>query len=253
MKTNRTLIDGHAHLNELPDITQDLKNARESGVAAVIGVGMDMASNRRILEIARAHQGFVFPAVGYHPWEISRNDIDDTLAFVAAHRNECIAFGEVGLDYKATVKKNLQREVLREIITLAVHYDKILILHCRYSHQRVFDMISEGGVKQAVFHWYTGSLDLLRRIIEAGYHISATPALVYSPPHQDAVREAPIERILLETDCPVAYQGRESRPADVLTTAKEVARLKGMTWEEVARITTANTIRLFGLPLTLRS
>ena len=165
MKRFALLIDGHAHLNELPDILQDLETARERGVAAVIGVGMDVASNRRILEIARAHPGFVFPAVGYHPWEIRRDNMDDTLAFVEAHLAECVALGEVGLDYKAKVNKNLQREVLHEIITLAVTYDKVLILHCRYSHQRVFDMIAKGGVKQAVFHWYTGSPDLLVRIL----------------------------------------------------------------------------------------
>jgi TatD DNase family protein len=241
------LIDGHAHLNELTDIFGDFARARDAGVTAVLGVGMDLSSNRRILELAEEYPGFVVPAIGFHPWEIQRDTIDDTLSFLEDNIHRCIALGEVGLDYKARVKKDLQRDVFREIISLAVKYDKILILHCRYSHQRVFSMITDGGVRRAVFHWYTGSLELLDEIIGAGYHISATPALQYSPPHQAAVAAAPLERILLETDCPVEYQGKESRPIDVIITARETARIRGLSLAEVAGATTENTKRLYNL------
>ena len=243
-----SLIDGHAHLNELETLEKDLTEARLAGVQAIIGVGMDLASNRKILAIAREHPGFVFPAIGYHPWEIRKPEVEETLVFLEENIKRCVALGEVGLDYKARVKKNFQREVFREIITLSVRYKKILILHCRYSHQRVFSMISEGGVERAVFHWYTGTIELLRDIISAGYYISATPALQYSPPHQEAVRSAPLERILIETDCPVEYQGRESHPADVIITLREVARIKGITIEDVAKVTLNNTKELYSLP-----
>jgi TatD DNase family protein len=243
-----SLIDGHAHLNELGTLEKDLTVARLAGVKAIIGVGMDLASNRRILAIAQEHPGFVFPAIGYHPWEIRKPEVEETLAFLEENIERCVALGEVGLDYKARVKKNFQREVFREIITLSVRYKKILILHCRYSHQRVFSMLTEGGVEKAVFHWYTGTIELLWDIISAGYYISATPALEYSPPLQEAVRSAPLERILIETDCPVEYQGRESRPADVIITLREVARIRGMTMEEVAEITSNNAKELYGLP-----
>lgn len=242
------LIDGHAHLNELNDIPGECARARDMGISAIIGVGMDMASNRRILALAEEYPGYVFPAIGFHPWEIRKHEIDDTLLFLEDNIHRCIALGEVGLDYKARIKKDLQRAVFREIITLAVRYDKILILHCRYSHQRVFSMITDGGIRRAVFHWYTGSRELLDDIIDAGYYISATPALRYSPLHQEAVSKAPIERILLETDCPVEYQGKASRPADVLITARETARIKGVSLAEVARRTTENTKALFNLP-----
>lgn len=241
------LIDGHAHLNELNDIPGDFARAKDMGVTAIIGVGMDLASNKRILALADEYPGFVFPAIGFHPCEIRKNEIDDTLSFLEENIHRCVALGEVGLDYKARIKKDLQRDVFRGIITLSVKNDKILILHCRYSHQRVFSMITDGGVRRAVFHWYTGSRDLLHNIIDAGYYISATPALRYSPPHQEAIREAPIERILIETDCPVEYQGKASLPADILITAGETARIKGLTLAEVARITTENTKALYNL------
>ncbi len=154
----------------------------------------------------------------------------------------------MGLDYRAKVKKARQQAVFERILRLAVDHDKALILHCRYSHVRVLSMILAGGVKKAVFHWYRGSLELLDEILAAGYLISATPALQYSEPHQAAVRHAPLERILIETDCPVEYGGRKAEPRDVLTTAREVARLKGISLEETAAVTSRNTINFYELP-----
>ena len=107
-------------------------------------------------------------------------------------------------------------------------------------------MISDMGVKKAVFHWYTGPLDLLRKIIDSGHYISGSPALMYSRDHQEAVKEAPLERILLETDCPVSYQGHVSRPSDVRITLREVAKIKGFSLKKVADRTSQNAIALFG-------
>jgi TatD DNase family protein len=110
-------------------------------------------------------------------------------------------------------------------------------------------MIVEAKIEKAVFHWYTGSIDLLEKILSAGYFISATPALVYSPPHQEAIRHAPLERILLETDSPVSYQGKEARPKDVRVTWEEVARLKGIDPLIVSQQTTLNASQFFQIPL----
>jgi TatD DNase family protein len=245
MNRNLPLIDGHAHLNELEELEKDLEEARRHGIWAIIGVGMCLESNRRILEIAEENPKFVFPAIGYHPWEIKEEKIRENLAFIEDNIERCVAIGEVGLDYKARVKKELQRDVFQEVVKLSVRYHKPLILHCRYSYQRVFSMISDMGVKKAVFHWYAGPLDLLWKIIDSGHYISATPALAYSPPHQEAVKEAPLERILLETDCPVSYQGHVSRPSDVRITLREVAKLKGLSLKKVAERTSQNAIGVF--------
>ena len=240
------MIDGHAHLDEVEDLETALDEARNRGVSAVIGVGMGMESNRRIIEISEEYPGFVFPAIGYHPWEIDKQKITENITYIKKNVGRCIAIGEVGLDYRAKVKKPVQREVFGEIAKLSPLYDKPLILHCRYSHQRVFNMISDLGVEKAVFHWYVGTVELLEEIVRSGYYISATPALGYSPPHRAAILEAPLERILLETDCPVSYEGKVSRPADVLTTLKEVAKIKDLSPEKVAEVTSLNAIKLFG-------
>jgi len=109
-------------------------------------------------------------------------------------------------------------------------------------------MVRERKIKQAIFHWYSGPLDLLDKILSVGYFISATPALIYSPPHQEAIKRAPIERILLETDTPVGYRGREARPKDVRVSLEEVARLKRLEPFIVAIQTTANASQLFQIP-----
>ena len=98
-----------------------------------------------------------------------------------------------------------------------------------------------------MFHWYTGSLEILEKILSDRYYISATPALSYSPPHQAAIQAAPIERILVETDSPVEYQGLVSEPANLTITLHELSRIKGMDFEEVRRLTTNNAKRFFGI------
>ncbi|MBN1614561.1 MAG: TatD family hydrolase [Deltaproteobacteria bacterium] len=242
-----TAIDGHAHLAEMEDVQSSLDHARNQGVEAVIAVGMDVASNEKTFQIAKQNPGFVYPAIGYHPWSIRKRDIGKTINYIEKEVGRAIALGEVGLDFKINVRRDLQEEVLRALAALASHHDKPLILHCRHAYERVFSIAQAAGVKSAVFHWYVDTLDLLREIVKAGYVISATPALQYSPPHQAAVRAAPIEHILLETDCPVEYQQKASRPGDVMVTLREVARLKGLSPESVARQTTENARGVFRL------
>lgn len=99
------MIDGHAHLNEIKDIDASILRARLSGVCAIIGVGMDIESNRKTLDIAGRFPGIVYPAVGYHPWSIVADQIEENLAFIKERLPSCVALGEVGIDYRAKVKK----------------------------------------------------------------------------------------------------------------------------------------------------
>jgi TatD DNase family protein len=242
------LVDAHAHLEELEDLSESLQEAKTAGVRGIIAVGMDRESNQKVLRIAKENKGYVYPALGYHPWEIKEEGVEANLSFIRDHVEEGLALGEIGLDYKIKVNKELQWKVFGKLLDIALESNKPVIIHCRYSHRRAFEMARERGIKRAVFHWYSGPLRLLDEILKTGYFISATPALVYSPPHQAAVKRAPIERILLETDTPVSYQGRESRPKDVRITLKEVGRLKGLDLSIVSEQTTANASLLFQIP-----
>ncbi len=211
---------------------------------------MDVESNRRTLKIAETNRGFVYPAIGYHPWEIKEESVNQNLSFIRDRVGDCVALGEIGLDYKVKVRKELQRGVFDQLLEMAGGHNKPAIVHCRFSHQRALEMAMKREMKKVLFHWYTGPLSILERILSAGYFISATPALRYSPPHQEAIKRAPLERILLETDTPVVYQGMESRPKDVKITLEEVARIKALDPALVARQTTDNASRFFQIPLS---
>ena len=240
-----SLVDGHAHLDELEDLTESIREAKEAQVIGIIAVGVDVESNKKILKIAETNQGYIYPAIGYHPWQMKQEEVEANLSFIRDYVEKCVALGEVGLDYKIKAKKELQWKVFGELLDVARESNKPMIIHCRYSHCRAFEMVKEKEIKRAIFHWYSGSLDLLDEILDKGFFISATPALVYSPPHQEAIKRTPLERILLETDAPVSYQGKESRPKDVWISCEEVAWLKGIAPVVVSERTTLNASQFF--------
>ena len=239
------MIDTHTHLNEIEEIERALQRAKDAGIRGIVAVGMDLASNITTLDLAERFPDMVHPAIGYHPWSISTDTIEKNLKFIEDNLPKCIALGEVGIDYKTKVKKPVQWDVFSKVLSLAIKHNRPVIVHSRFSHQRSHQMVNDSGIEKAVFHWYTGSLEILEKIIDDGYYVSATPALAYSPPHQAAMKAAPIERILVETDSPVEYQGKISEPADLLVTLSKLANLKNMESEEVQQITTSNAKQFF--------
>jgi TatD DNase family protein len=208
---------------------------------------MDIESNRAIIDIAQRFPGTVYPAVGYHPWSISAGEIEENVAFVRKMLPSCVALGEVGIDYKTKVKKKVQWEVYGRLLSIAREADKPVIIHCRFSHARTYEITVSGGIERAVFHWFTGEKEVLVRLLDSGYFISVTPALSYSPFHREAAAFAPLDRILIETDAPVEYQDKMSEPADLPFTLRELAQIKGIPVEEAERITDENTRSFYRL------
>lgn len=250
------LIDTHAHLDEIEDLDSALAEAREAGVVAIVAVGSDIESNRKVLELATLYKNFIYPALGWHPWYIKEAAIAASLEFIESHIDKAVAIGEVGLDYhkrvRAAAGKELQKRVLGEILGIAKAHGKPALIHSRYAWRDALDAVLEAGLERAVFHWYTGTSSVLRDIVARGYYISVTPAVAYHEEHRRAVKEIPLERMLLETDCPVVYQrGSEheftSSPADVMRSLKGAAALKGVSEAEIAGVTTQNAKRLFGI------
>ena len=248
------IIDTHAHLDEVENLKEALSKAREAGVAGIIAVGSDLASNVKTLEIAERYKGFVYPALGWHPWYIKESEFKASLEFIRANMNQAVGIGEVGLDYhkrvRAVADKELQKRALRELLKIAREHDKPALIHSRYAWRDAYDMVREAGLVKAVFHWYTGTSSVLRDIIHNGYYISVTPAIEYHEEHRRAVRETPLEQLLLETDCPVVYaRGREGEfkagPADAARSLKGAAAIKSLSEAEIAAATTENARRLF--------
>jgi TatD DNase family protein len=245
---NTRLIDTHTHLEQVENVEQALERARATKVAAIVAVGMDLASNRRILTLAKAHPDFVFPALGIHPWAIEASETDATVEFIESHIDKCVAIGEIGLDYWIKQDKDLQKLAFRRLLSLAARHNKPVSTHSRGSYEDVLRLVQESGVKRAVFHWYSGPLELTREIVASGFHISATPAVEYSEKHREVIKDIPLGSLLLETDSPVKYKDVKSEPADVRGALREVAALKNCDPDRVAAATTENAIKLFNLP-----
>lgn len=243
----KNLIDGHVHLSEIEHPERALENALKAGVKQMIAVAMNLDSCRKTLALTDRFPDIVRPAIGYHPWSIKSEDVEDTLIFITQNIHRCVALGEVGLDYKVKVKKKLQKAVFLKLLNLAVQSNKPVIIHSRFSYQRTYEMAAEAGVEKAVFHWYSGPVDTLDNIIASGFFVSATPALAYSQYHQAAMARAPVERILIETDAPVQYGDRFSEPADLHETLFHLSRIKKIPEDKLAGIVTKNAERFFGL------
>jgi len=243
-----SLIDTHAHLDLLASPFEALDEARTAGVSQVIGVAMGGDSARRILSLSESLPEVVLPALGLHPWNIAGEDYEESLRYIEDHLDRAVAVGEIGLDYKVKTGKSLQKTILAKQLMMAQMKNLPVLLHCRFSHQRVLEMVQAAGIRKAVFHWYSGPIDVLQELIHAGYHISATPALKYSPKHQEAVATVPLENLVLETDCPVVYEKYASVPKDVVQVCNLVSRIKGMSVQEVAERTTKNALGLLEKP-----
>lgn len=256
------LIDTHAHLEEIEDLERAIIEAKSANIVAIIAVGSDYESNQKVLALAQVYNDFVYPALGLHPWNLKGADIDRNLQFIQAHIHKAVGIGEIGLDYDKRVRaragKDLQKSVLKQVLEIAKIYKKPVIIHSRYAWRDSLTLVEEAPLEKAVFHWYTGTSSVLRDIVSRGYFISATPAVEYHEEHRRAVKEIPLERLLLETDSPVAYRQAgqseyRSRPVHILRALRGVCRLRGTDEAQIAEVTTHNALKFFGLQNDLPS
>ena len=148
------MIDTHAHINEIGEIEQAIRRVHDAGVNKIVAVGMDLESNKKTLALAHQFPGIIYPAIGYHPWSTTLEGIEENLAFIEENLISCNALGEVGLDYKVRLKKQVQWEVFSRVLLIAKNQDCPVIVHSRFSHKRTHQMVREARVKKAVFHWY---------------------------------------------------------------------------------------------------
>ena len=206
--TGLKAIDTHAHLSEFRDIDSVVERAKKSGVAAIVAVAEGHRSNARNLELSRSYVGYIFPALGIHPWEVE-SDPEAEIATIRENLELCVAVGEIGLDYWIKRDRETQRTVFRKLLKLAAERDKPASIHTRGegAWEDAYRIVREIGVEKAVFHWYSGPLEVLAGILDSGYFVSAAPSLEYSKAHREAIAKTPMESLLLETDSPVKYRG----------------------------------------------
>jgi TatD DNase family protein len=232
-----------------------IERARRNDVARIVTVGTDRASCEKACAIAAAHDG-VFAAIAYHPHESDRHAGDDLSALRAlAASPKVVAIGETGLDYaKKHASVENQKALFKRHLSLAAELDKPVVIHCRDAHEDTRAILRESGARRVVLHCFSGSREDARAYIEMGFYLSVAGPITFKNAQalRDAIRSAPLDRLLVETDCPylapAPNRGKRNEPAWVLYTAAEVARVHGVAPERVAEATSQNAREVFRIP-----
>lgn len=254
------LIDSHAHIyyrDYTGDFDEMLSRAADAGVAAMLVVGTDLESSRESVELAEKYPQ-LYASVGVHPHDAGRitEKCYGVIRELAQSSPKVVAIGEIGLDfYRDRSPRDAQESVFRRFLKIADELKMPAIIHDRDAHDRVMAIIREESVRNGVLHCFSGDAKMAAEAIALGFYISI-PGTVTYPSNEalrDVVRAVTIDRMLVETDCPyltpVPHRGKRNEPAYVRMAAEKVAELKGLTLEDVARITTKNVRDLFGIRL----
>lgn len=256
------LTDSHAHVDG-PEFDGDrdevLARARAAGVRRIVVIGAvgDIASAHRAVALAERDPD-VFATIGTHPHDVARL----TEAWWATHEvlarhPKVVAIGETGLDfYYDHGPRDAQAEAFRRFVALARAVGKPVVCHIRDAHAESRAILAETGAAEVggIIHCFTGAPDDAAAYVAMGFHVSFSGIVTYknAQPIRDAVRRVPLDRILVETDCPylapVPKRGKRNEPAFVVHTAELVAREAGVSLAELAAATVANTARLLRLP-----
>jgi TatD DNase family protein len=282
-----SLIDAHSHINfnaYKDDAEEVIARSLKEGIA-LFAVGSQQTTSARAIEYADKHDG-IWAVVGLHPTHLFEQFIDEAeiqyksrseefdpayYRALAKSSKKVVGIGECGLDYYRLPEtiphdeiKNRQKATFRAQIDLALELGLPIMIHCREAHADVAKILEEyaaaGKAARGNIHCFTGTWAEAERYLRLGFYISFTGVITFAPRAsekglaetlQDVVKKVPLEKMLVETDAPylapVPYRGRRNEPAYVRFVAQEVAKLKGISLDEVAAQTLKNTRTLFAL------
>ena len=258
MPSSILLGDCHTHLDQYPpaEMPEILDRARESGVAFAVCAGTTLKSTKDCIDLAEEH-GPLYAGVGIHPMEAREpvtEEIYAELERMAKSSAKVVCISEVGLDYlPASPDHDTQDQVFREHIRLARSLGLPVIFHSRESHSAVFKVLREenAGEMGGAMHYFLGDEATAREAINCGFYISLARPLTRLPELQEVAKVIPLENIVLETDAAPQpfkkYRTNWTEPRHVQSVAETLAEIKGITVDEVARVTTGNLARLLRL------
>ena len=253
------LVDTHAHIDTDrfdDDREEMLARAKSAGLAAIINMGDSVESSARSVAMAKQY-GMVYTGVGIHPEEARpMTQADDDMLAGWAQEKKVVAIGEIGLDYywvKDEEERKLQREIFIRQLDLARQLHLPVCVHDREAHGDTLAILKkEARGIRGVMHCYSGSLEMARELMKLDWFIGVDGPLTFKNAAKlpEIVQHLPLERILVETDCPymapVPVRGKRNEPAYVYHVAAKVAELRQVSFDEVARQTTSNAQELYG-------
>lgn len=253
------LFDTHVHLNAeqfQEDLEEVIERAQSTGVNRMVVVGFDRPTILKALELAETYD-FIYASVGWHPVDAIDMKEEDLiwLEELASHP-KVVALGEMGLDYYWDKSpKEIQKEVFRKQIRLAKKVKLPIIIHNRDATSDIVDILKEEKAEEVggIMHCYSGSVEIAKECTKMNFYISLGGPVTFKnakQPKKVAI-EIPLDRLLIETDCPYLtphpYRGKRNEPSYVKLVAEQIAELKGVSFEEVSRITTENANKIFGI------
>lgn len=257
-------IDSHAHIDG-PEFDSDreevIQRARDAGVSAILNVGTGdphSGAFERALELAAKHPD-VFAAIGVHPHDARLFDdkAEHLLSNLVGQSRRVIAWGEIGLDFHYdNSPRDMQTAVFRRQLQLARAAKLPVIIHTREAEAETIEIIRAewaGSGLPGVMHCFSGSLQLAQQAIELGFSISFSGIVTFKKADdlKAVAKEVPLDRLLIETDCPflapVPYRGKRNEPAYVVEVARCLAGLRELSLETIAEITSSNFAHVFPL------
>ena len=253
------IVDSHAHL-DFPEFQKDLPEvitrAKQNNVGYIINVGTNLDSSRRAIELANLYPE-VYATIGIHPHEANEITDSNWQEFIKLiHNDKVIAIGEIGLDfYKDLSPRPSQKDIFIKQLKLAKEHRKPIIIHDREAHTECLEILKQvmGPKIKGVAHCFSGSKEIAREYLNLGMFISVAGPITYpnASKLRETVKSIPVESLLLETDCPFlapqAKRGQRNEPSYLIYHINELAKIYGLSVEDIARITTLNVIHLFGL------
>jgi len=253
------IIDSHAHLDDgafSNEIDMVIARARAEGVGAVINPGADVASSKAAIAIAAAYPE-VHALAGIHPHEAAGAS-DEAIGEIAAILSapKVVGIGEIGLDYYRELSpRDDQLRVFRAQLELAREMSLPVEIHSRDAHADMLKMVQEYSrrVPAIVMHCYSGSAEMAHELVKLGCYISLAGPVTYRNARKqvEVAGQVPLDRLLVETDSPYLppspYRGQRNEPAYVVETARKIAAIRNISFEEIAAATSANVTETFGI------
>ena len=250
------IFDTHAHMDDRAfdeDRESLLSRLRGEGIAFLMNPGCSLASSRAAIDLANRYD-FLYAAVGSHP--DAADEVNEEV--LEAYRRLCAenpkvkAIGEIGLDYHyEDIPRDIQKRAFRAQMALAQELGLPVIVHEREAHEDGMKIVEEFPDVTGVFHCYSGSLEMAKWLIARGWYIGFGGVLTFKNARKavEVAEFIPLERIVLETDCPYMapepFRGRRNDPGKLYRVAEKLSALRGMTVEEVQAVTLENGKALY--------